>query len=167
MDFDKKYTIRPATIHDVRGIYHLIREHSDNLIPRSVNDIVQNVDRFMVAETEGGDLIGCIAYTLFPEIGDISKTLAELQSVCVREEYRKQGVGKSLVMAQLARVHALKVAQIIVLTFTPEFFAGMGFKVIDKKTLMHKIYIGCINCTKHESPFTCPEIAMGIDAAGL
>ena len=21
-------------------------------------------------------------------------------------------------------------------------------------------YMGCINCTKHESPFTCPEVAM-------
>jgi hypothetical protein len=25
---------------------------------------------------------------------------------------------------------------------------------------MHKLYTGCINCTKHTDPFTCPEIAM-------
>jgi len=25
---------------------------------------------------------------------------------------------------------------------------------------MHKIYTGCINCTKYDSPFTCPEVAM-------
>ena len=23
-----------------------------------------------------------------------------------------------------------------------------------------KLYTGCINCTKHADPFTCPEIAM-------
>jgi len=167
METPKTFSIRPATIHDVRGIYHLIREHSDNLIPRSINDIVQNVDRFMVAEAGEGMLIGCIAYTLFPEIGDILKTSAELQSVCVRQEYRTQGVGRCLVLAQLRRIHDVKVAQVILLTFTPKFFGDIGFKVIDKHSLMHKIYIGCINCTKHESPFTCPEIAMGLDTAEL
>jgi len=25
---------------------------------------------------------------------------------------------------------------------------------------MHKLYTGCMNCTKHANPFTCPEIAM-------
>ena len=25
---------------------------------------------------------------------------------------------------------------------------------------MHKLYTGCINCTKHADPFTCPEKAM-------
>ena len=25
---------------------------------------------------------------------------------------------------------------------------------------MHKLYTGCINCTKHANPYTCPEIAM-------
>ncbi|MCL1856249.1 MAG: GNAT family N-acetyltransferase [Kiritimatiellaeota bacterium] len=167
MDDGKGFVIRAATIEDVRGIYLLIRDHSDNLVPRSINDIVQNLDRFMIAEAAEGTLVGSIAYTLFPEIGDVGKTLVELQSVCVRKEFRKLGIGKSLVMAQLAKVHALKVAQVIVLTFTPEFFGGLGFKVIDKRSLMHKIYIGCINCTKHESPFTCPEIAMSMDAADL
>jgi hypothetical protein len=28
---------------------------------------------------------------------------------------------------------------------------------------MHKLYMGCINCTKHANPFTCPEIAMALD----
>ena len=107
MDDGKGFVIRAATIEDVRGIYLLIRDHSDNLVPRSINDIVQNLDRFMIAEAAEGTLVGSIAYTLFPEIGDVGKTLVELQSVCVRKEFRKLGIGKSLVMAQLAKVHAL------------------------------------------------------------
>ena len=154
------YTLRPATVQDVRGIYRLIREHSDNLVPRSINDIVQNLDRFIVAALPDGTVIGTIAYTIFPEIGDPSKTSAELQSVCVDTGFRHHGIGRTLVEMQLRRVSAMNVAQVIVLTFTPEFFAPLGFRPIDKSTLMHKIYIGCINCTKHESPFTCPEIAM-------
>ena len=31
---------------------------------------------------------------------------------------------------------------------------------IPKEKLMHKIYMGCLNCSKYDSPFTCPEIAM-------
>jgi len=156
------YSIRPATVQDARGIYRLIRDHSDNLIPRSINDIVQNLDRFIVAVRPDGIIVGTTAYTIFPEIGDPSKTSVEVQSVCVEKDYRHHGIGHALVKAQLRRVDAMGVAQVIVLTFTPDFFASLGFRPIDKSTLMHKIYIGCINCTKHESPFTCPEVAMAL-----
>ena len=156
------FDLRPATVQDVRGIYRLIREHSENLIPRSINDIVQNMDRFLVAALPEGGIIGTAAYTIFPEIGAPDKTSVELQSVCVDGGYRHHGIGHALVKAQLRRVGAMDVAQVIVLTFTPDFFAPLGFRPIDKSTLMHKIYIGCINCTKHESPFTCPEVAMAL-----
>ena len=33
--------------------------------------------------------------------------------------------------------------------------------------VMHKLYTGCVNCTKHTDPFTCPEIAMKRDLAPL
>jgi len=157
------FVIRPASIADVRNIYLLIRENTDNLVPRSINDIIQNLDRFLVAvATDSDTLIGAIAYTIFPEIGDPTKTSIELQSVCVAKSHRKHGVGKALVNGQLERISALKVSQVIVLTFTPGFFAKFGFREVAKSTLMHKIYIGCINCTKHESPFTCPEVAMSL-----
>ena len=48
----------------------------------------------------------------------------------------------------------------MVLTFAPEFFRQFGFREVPKETLMHKLYMGCINCTKYDSPFTCPEVAM-------
>jgi amino-acid N-acetyltransferase len=56
--------------------------------------------------------------------------------------------------------------QIIALTFAPDFFRKLGFKEIPKRKLMHKIYMGCINCAKYDSPFTCPEIAMGLTMRG-
>jgi hypothetical protein len=31
---------------------------------------------------------------------------------------------------------------------------------IPKTEILHKIYSGCINCTKHVNPFTCPEVSM-------
>ena len=64
--------------------------------------------------------------------------------------------------AAIERVRALHPEQILVLTFTPDFFALFGFKRIAKETIMHKLYTGCVNCSKYDSPFTCPEVAMGL-----
>jgi amino-acid N-acetyltransferase len=161
------YDIRPATFMDARAVYHLIRENTENLVPRAMSDVVQNTDRFLVAIGDGGRVVGTVAFAILPEIGDPSRTSVEIQSVCVEESFRRHGIGRALVVAQLRRIHALHPAQVIVLTFTPPFFAQIGFREIDKTTLMHKIYMGCINCTKHESPFTCPEIAMALDTAGI
>ena len=67
-----------------------------------------------------------------------------------------------LVEAAIERVKVLQPEQIIVLTFTPDFFRKFGFVEISKVTIMHKLYSGCINCTKYDSPFTCPEVAMSL-----
>lgn len=152
-------TIRQAIFADSIGIYALIKENTDMLIGRSVSDVVKHIDRFLVAESEG-KVIGAIAFDMLPEIGDVARTAIELQSVCVKKEWRNCGVGKLLVERQIERLRPLKPYQFVVLTFAEEFFAKLGFKVVPKETLMHKLYMGCINCTKHESPFTCPEKAM-------
>ncbi len=161
------YTIRPANYTDAREIYYLIRQNSDNLVPRSLSDVVMNIDRFLVAVQDDGTVIGAAGYSALPEIGDPLRTSIEIQSVCVDQSLRRQGIGRALVVAQLKRVRHFQPAQIVVLTFTPPFFAGIGFREVPKASLMHKLYMGCINCTKHESPFTCPEVAMVLDAADI
>ncbi len=157
------FDIRPATFMDALTVYRLIRDHTDRLVPRAISDIVQNIDRFLVAVGEGGRVFGTVAYAILPEIGEPARTSVEIQSVCVEEPFRGRGVGRDLVVAQLRRLHSLHPMQVLALTFTPDFFEKIGFRPVDKATLMHKIYMGCINCTKHESPFTCPEVAMVLD----
>jgi amino-acid N-acetyltransferase len=151
--------VRPADLNDVQAIFDLIREHADELIARSFNDIVQNIDRFFVAEQSGG-IVGCAAWNILPEIGEVMHTAVEIKSVAVRQPWRSQGTGRALVQAVIDRAAPLQVAQMIVLTFAPEFFRKLGFTEIPKTRIMHKIYMGCINCTKHANPFTCPEVAM-------
>ena len=154
--------IRTASLDDARNIFLLIQNNIDQLVPRSTSDIVQNIDRFLVAELPDGEIGGVICYAFYPEIGEPTKSCVEIKSVCVRKDLRKLGLGRQLVKAQIERLRKFKPAQIVVLTFAPEFFEKLGFKKVPKETLMHKLYIGCINCTKHESPFTCPEIAMAL-----
>jgi len=151
--------VRPATLHDTKSIYNLIKANTDQLLTRPMSDITQNIDRFLIAEKDG-EALGTISYAFLPEIGDPARTSVELQSVCVKDGWRGHGIGKMLVEAQLARLLPLAPYQIVVLTFAVGFFGKLGFHTVPKTTLMHKLYMGCINCTKHESPFTCPEQAM-------
>jgi amino-acid N-acetyltransferase len=82
--------------------------------------------------------------------------------VAVDKALKGQGIGTRLVEAVIARIREFKPAQIIVLTFTPDFFGKLGFVKVAKETLMHKLYMGCVNCSKYDNPFTCPEVAMAI-----
>ena len=83
-----------------------------------------------------------------------------IKSLAVKDGWQRQGIGEKLVAAAIEQILPLHAVQAVVLTFTPGFFEKFGFTEVPKAKLMHKIYTGCINCTKYESPFTCPEIAM-------
>ena len=162
MNPSRDFTVRPARCEDARAIHALIRRHSDALLARSIGNVLENLDRFLVAEAAGGTVVGALAYGLWPEIGDESRTSAELQSVCVEASWRRRGVGRALALAQIERLRALHVGQIVVLTYAIGFFESLGFRAIDKRTIMYKLYTGCVNCPKHENPFTCPESAMAL-----
>lgn len=151
--------IRPAGFQDVAAIYALIKEHPREVVPRAVSDIVMNIDRFLIGATSG-KVIGTASWQILPEIGRATAPAVEIKSVAVARAYQRQGVGKALIRAVIRRVKVYRPAQIVVLTFTPDYFRQFGFREVPKETLMHKLYMGCINCAKYDSPFTCPEVAM-------
>jgi amino-acid N-acetyltransferase len=155
--------IRPAEFRDAQGIFDLIKSFPHELLPRAIGDIVQNIDRFLVADRSGA-VAGAISWQILPEIGaKESYHAVEIKSLAVDAGAQKQGLGRRLVEAAIDRIRPLHTSQIVVLTFTPEFFRHLGFREVSKQTLMHKIYAGCINCTKYDSPFTCPEVAMTLE----
>lgn len=156
---DQSVVIRQATLADAERIFALINLNRDQLVPRSVGNIVESIDRFFVAEAEG-EMVGCAAYQIHPEIGASEAAAVEIVSVAVKSVFRKRGIGMKLVEAVIEKSDAVGPKETVVLTFAPEFFAKMGFREVPKTKIMHKLYTGCINCTKHADPFTCPEIAM-------
>lgn len=162
LNMKKKLIVRNAGFTDAEGIYALIKAYPRELLPRPLSDIVQNIDRFLVCE-EKGKIVGTVAWSILPEIGHASSPSVEVKSLAVKKSLRRSGVGSQLVQAAIDRIRVLKPAQVIVLTFTPPFFAKMGFHEVPKASLMHKLYMGCINCAKYDSPFTCPEVAMAMD----
>ncbi len=155
----QEFIIRPARLRDAEKIFALVHLNRDLLVPRSMGNIVENIDRFIIAE-EGADVVGCVAYQVHPEIGQPEAATVEVQSLAVRTPWRRRGIGRALVEGVAERVAQFDPRELLVLTFTPEFFTALGFREISKRTVMHKLYTGCINCTKHADPFTCPEIAM-------
>ena len=153
------FVLRSARLADAERIFGLIRQHPEELVPKPMGDIVASVDRFVVAEADG-EIVGCAAYSILPEIGAAERATMELQSVAVSGTHRRHGIGRALVEALLERVASFRPADVLVLTFAPAFFAKLGFAEIPKSQVMHKLYSGCLHCTKHADPFTCPEIAM-------
>ncbi len=154
-------SIRNAGFGDAEAIFRLIKSYPDELLARPVSDIVQNIDRFMVAEREG-EVVGAAAWAVLPEIGKAMQPSVEIKSVAVKKALKGRGIGTRLVEAVIERIREFKPAQIIVLTFTPDFFARQGFVKVAKEKMMHKLYMGCVNCVKYDNPFTCPEIAMAL-----
>ena len=152
-------TIRNAGFEDAGAIYVLIKEHPREVVPRAISDIVQNIDRFLVCEVRNR-IIGTAAWQILPEIGKALNPSIEIKSVSISGHYQHKGIGSALVKAAIKRIRRFHPVQVVVLTFTPEFFRQFGFREVAKETLMHKLYMGCINCTKYDSPFTCPEVAM-------
>ena len=157
-----KFKIRGAKLADAEKIFALIHLNRDQLVPRSMGNIVENIDRFLVA-VSGSDIVACACYQVHPEIGQPEAATVEIQSVAVRSPYRRKGIGRDLIEAMVERVSVFNPKEVVVLTFAPEFFRALGFPEISKTQVMHKLYTGCINCAKHANPFTCPEIAMKKD----
>ena len=62
----------------------------DELIPRSLGDIVENIDRFFVAEASGV-MAGCASYQVHPELGNAAAATVEVQSLAVKGIFRRRG----------------------------------------------------------------------------
>ncbi len=155
-------TLRPATLHDAERIHALVQQHPDELVPRPMGNIVENIDRFLIAICEG-EAVGCATYQVWPEIGAPLKATVEVQSVAVLASHRRRGIGRKLVEGIIEKVRPFGPRELLVLTLTPAFFESLGFHETPKTHIMHKLYAGCINCTKHANPFTCPEKAMSLE----
>ena len=157
----KEFLVRNAEFKDTTVIFALIKRNPKELVPRSQSDIVQNIDRFLVCEHKQ-KIAGVVSWAILPEIGRATHPTVEIKSLAVDKAFRRKGLGRLLVEAAIERVKMIQPEQIIVLTFTPDFFRKFGFVEISKVTIMHKLYSGCINCTKYDSPFACPEVAMSL-----
>ena len=135
--------IRKALISDVRSIQALVNAYADQgqMLPRSLNELYEDLRDFSVYETEG--LMGGVCALHISWDG-----LAEVRSLAVQKEMMGKGIGSSLVKECLREAGELGATRVFVLTYRESFFRKLGFEAIDKKELPHKIWTDCLNCVK-------------------
>jgi amino-acid N-acetyltransferase len=144
--------VRPATIKDAKTINALISDYAelDKMLHRSMADIYENLQSFLVAEQDG-KVVGCCCLRI------IWSDLTEITSLAVEESKKGSGVGKALVQKATENAGSLGLAQIFALTLEPAFFEKLGFKRVDKDSLPMKVWSDCARCPKQEN---CDEIAV-------
>jgi amino-acid N-acetyltransferase len=147
--------IRKARIGDVKEIQKLLTNYASRgeMLSRSLSELYDSLRDFYICEDQG-KLIGASALHI------VWEDLAEIRSVAVAEGAGRRGIGTQVVGACLDEARSLGLKRLFCLTYKPEFFAKLGFQVVDKSQLPHKVWGDCIKCVKFPD---CDEIAMILD----
>ena len=128
-----------------------------DMLPRSLADIYENLRDYFVFLGNDGELVGSAAIHIMWE------DLAEVRSLAVREGRMRRGVGTQLVESCISEAIVLGIARVFALTYKPEFFAKLGFRIVDKAELPQKIWTDCLKCSKFPD---CDEVALVADFSG-
>lgn len=144
--------IRDAKISDAGEIYRLINYYAehDKMLFRSLANIYENLQTFIVAD-DGGKILACCSLQI------CWSDLAEIKSIAVCEGNSSRGVGKALVEKSVQKARELGIQKVFALTLTPLFFEKQGFSVIDKDSLPMKVWQDCARCPKQ---MNCDETAV-------
>jgi len=144
--------VRPALLNDVAVMAGLINGYAarGEMLPKSLNQIYQNIRDFVVAE-QNGRIVGCGAlHVLWDD-------LAEIRSLAVAEDHRRCGIGGQIVQVLVQDARRLGLPRVFALTYKPEFFQRCGFVTIEREWLPRKIWVDCIDCVKFPH---CDEVAV-------
>ena len=147
--------IRKAQIKDAKYIHALVNSFAkkDLMMPRSLNEIFENIrDFWVVLDKSGKNIAGCVALHI---VG--WDNLAEVKSLAVSSRNQRKGIGSRLLEAVINEAKELKVGKLFALSYKPKFFKKFGFKETAKSKLPHKVWAECCNCPKFPN---CGEIAL-------
>jgi amino-acid N-acetyltransferase len=147
--------IRKAKISDLKLVHKLINDFAkkEEMIPRSLNELYENVRDFVICEDNGKICGVCALHIMWED-------LAEIRSLAVDKKYQKIGIGKNLVKQCLKEAKVLGIKRVFALTYHPEIFKKIGFVDTDKSSLPQKIWGDCLRC--HKFP-ECDENAVIIN----
>lgn len=147
--------IRKAQIHDVKEIQKLLMKYAGqgDMLSRSLSELYESIRDFYVVVGDG-KLLGAAALHI------VWDDLAEVRSVAVAEEVGRRGIGSQLVQACIDEARQIGLKRIFCLTYRPDFFATLGFRLVDKSELPQKVWGDCIKCVKFPD---CDENAMILD----
>lgn len=138
-------TIRRARRDDVEAIVKMLaddalggpRERVENPLPASYFDAFERVDRdpnltLVVAEGEGGAVVGCLQLCILPGISSQGASRALIEDVRVASHCRSRGIGEQLVRWALAKARGRGCKLVELLTHhsridAQRFYERLGF----------------------------------------
>ncbi len=128
------------------------------ILARSSDEVATNIRSYILAK-DGETLLGYCALHLH------TARLAEIRSLIVKEGFRGQNIGRMLVLEAIDEAKRLRVGEeVLVLTYSPLFFAKLGFKEIEKESIPEqKIWADCIKCPHFP---VCNEVSLVYELAG-
>ena len=152
--------VRTGKLKDAQAIQNLIRFYSEvgKMLFRSLEEIEQNINEFMVYE-KSGEVIGICNLKYGWD------KLVEIRSLGVDPRYHRQGIATKLIQSSIEQALLNKSCDtIFVLTYAIPLFEKLGFQIIDKLNLPHKVWNDCKQCLHQEN---CDETAMSFSLLSL
>lgn len=148
----QEISVRTARLSDAEPISRITAAYAESgiMLKRAPENIIENIRNFFVAEI-GGRVVGCCAISFF------TLHLAEIRTLAVCDAYKRNGVGTMLVNKAEGILREEGVRSSFVLTLSPEFFLGLGYKTVSKEMFPQKIWRDCTTCPKL---MECDEVAM-------
>ena len=144
---------RKAKFEDVEAIYELVADYAGQgvMLARSRNTLYETLRDMVVAVDDDGSIAGVGGLHI------IWDRLAEVRTMAVAPDKRRRGIGAEIVRRLIEDGEVLGIEKYFTLTYQSEFFKALGFEVINKEELPHKVWKECIDCPKFPN---CDEIAM-------
>ena len=144
--------IRRAGIQDVPAFGKIINDCAEYglMLHRSMSYLYEHIRDFHVA-VDADKVVGVCGLNI------VWANLAEVYSLAVAPDYRGRGLGRTLVLSCVDEGEELGIRRLMTLTYEKDFFAKLGFEVVDRQQLPLKIWSECVRCSKNQA---CDEIAM-------
>ncbi|MFN7542924.1 MAG: N-acetyltransferase [Acidobacteriota bacterium] len=143
---------RKAKMTDIPAMLSLINGYAAEgvMLPRTEFELSECIRDFTVIY-DGNSLLGCAALHFY------SPMVAELRSLAVSREARSTGAGRQLVEAIEVEAREFDLQSVFAFTYVPDFFAKMGYELVDRNELPLKAWKDCLRCPKFQA---CDEIAV-------
>jgi amino-acid N-acetyltransferase len=117
--------IRRAQLVDVLQVCALVNGYAavKLMLPRTNQQIALELDNYVVAVTDGGQVLACAA------IDEYSPSVAEIASVAVDSVRRGHGLGSQVVRAAEAVAKRRGYDTIFAMSLADKFFTSLGYEI--------------------------------------
>ena len=142
-----------AGLGDISKMQELVfpEVESGVILARNDDEIATNIRSYTLAYKDDFLVAFCALHIH-------TSSLAEIRSLIVKESYRGEKIGETLVKKCIDEATDLGLQRVLCLTYQQSFFQKLGFVEIPKESLPeHKIWADCIKC-KHFP--VCNEVSL-------